>query len=148
MFVRTMLAVAAVAALGSGCHPRSPDRPSAEAPAKVRDSKSPIKLTEAHYTTDEGHKLIVRFDGDQAARLEATDARDRKLDVIDVPLSEARLCLPKRAAGPAGGTGAPADDRSHDCQTLRFMTEGTQIKMGDGTCYCEVVLGQLKCTCW
>jgi hypothetical protein len=80
------VSAAVITVVGAGC--ATPGR----GPADV-DSKGPVKLSEKHYTDPEGRKMVVRFDGPDKVTVHATDREGKPLEVTEIPLSHAQLCL-------------------------------------------------------
>jgi ABC-type nitrate/sulfonate/bicarbonate transport system substrate-binding protein len=91
--------------------------------ADVPDARKLVRLSEKHYMDDQGRKVVVREDATGKQVVQAFDAHDKPLEIVEVPLSEIQLCPAK--AKPA-------------CQPATFVSDGVFIKMGAASCYCYV----------
>jgi hypothetical protein len=141
MFARSMIAGAALLVLAAGCAPRATSPASL---GELPDAKSPLRLTEKRYTDDAGRTLELRFDGAEkgkAVQAKATDKEGKPLDVVEIPLKDVTVCLPKRGASSAAG----AEAAKPLCQPAASMSDGSVMKLGTATCTCYVIGGKLYC---
>jgi hypothetical protein len=134
VIARSMLAGAALFALVAG----------STAVAELPDSEGPLRLTEKRYVDGKGNTLVLRFDGPKkgkGVKAKATDKDGKPLDVLEMPLKDLTVCVPK-----AGATTPAATETAKPlCQPLAFVTDGAVIKMGTATCTCQVIGGYVYC---
>ncbi len=134
MLARSMIAGAALCALVVG----------STTLAEVPDANGPLRLTEKRYTDDAGRTLVLRFGGAEkgkAVQAQATDKQGKALEVVEIPVKDVTVCLPKAGASSAAG----AQGGKGPCQPMVFVTDGASIKMGTATCTCQVYNGYLYC---
>jgi len=129
-----------VFALAVGCAPRAT---SPSSPGTLYEAQGPVRVAERRYTDDEGNTMTLRFDGAEKGRsvqAQATDRDGKPLAVVEIPMKELTVCLPR-----AGASSAAGSEPKPLCQPLVFVTDGAFVKMGTATCTCTVIGGILYC---
>jgi len=125
MIPRSMFAVITLTTLAmSGCCP-------------TRSALNPragdlVKLTQVAFRDDEGHQVAITFD-DSGKVIAAQGSKDGKESVVKTfEVNNSFLCF-----------GEPS---KQSCAPIQFLSDGTLIKIGTGTCVCGKYGTIYKCT--